>query len=320
MSSGPGRSATAPHISSQASACGLTRCGSRASLTPRQFGRVRAPANPSHKQATDVEQLTLGTSGLPGSRSSGSAALQSSLGSRLRALTASRGSTLFRLTWRTRVTPLGRRICALRASARRTSGSASSSWATPRASERGDYQRAGDRSGRINLTLTGMAQLARFGGGRQHIRLGDTGWATPLASDDKAGKALRVGHGPRLGTQAHLSGWATPVATELSNTLESYRAMKANMRSGPRTAITHPSLQAQLVASGPTLDGSTASTVSGGQLNPEHSRWLMGLPRAWGECAPSEHPNSKATATQSSAKSRRRSSRPPSTRSKTAAE
>lgn len=35
------------------------------------------------------------------------------------------------------------------------------------------------------------------------------------------------------------SCWPTPTATELSNSLESYRAMKANMKSGPRTAITH---------------------------------------------------------------------------------
>lgn len=53
--------------------------------------------------------------------------------------------------------------------------------------------------------------------------------------------------GTTLLDAARLAGWATPVATELGNTLESYQAMKANMTSGPRSAITHPSLQAQLV-------------------------------------------------------------------------
>jgi hypothetical protein len=49
-----------------------------------------------------------------------------------------------------------------------------------------------------------------------------------------------------LPAAARLASWATPVSTEIGNTLENYLAMKQNMASGPRTAITHPSLQAQL--------------------------------------------------------------------------
>jgi hypothetical protein len=42
---------------------------------------------------------------------------------------------------------------------------------------------------------------------------------------------------------------------------------------------------AQLTVSGKTPNGSTAATKSIGQLNPALSRWLMGLPTAWDDCA-----------------------------------
>lgn len=62
-----------------------------------------------------------------------SASLQSCLESKLRAKLVSTGSTLYTLTWKTRVTPSGRQICARRASVPRTRDKDSISWVTPNA-------------------------------------------------------------------------------------------------------------------------------------------------------------------------------------------
>jgi hypothetical protein len=43
--------------------------------------------------------------------------------------------------------------------------------------------------------------------------------------------------------------------------------------------------QAQLADSGALPTGGMGGTKSTGQLNPDYSRWLMGYPVAWGNCA-----------------------------------
>lgn len=88
-------------------------------ILPFGQGAVRVSRSPQagYGKASTINVI----SGPHGIGSSASIALTNSLANRLRRALALRGSTLFRLTWKTRVTPSGRRIPALRASARRTS-------------------------------------------------------------------------------------------------------------------------------------------------------------------------------------------------------
>ena len=168
--------------------------------------------------------------GQRGIASSASAALQSSLVSRLKQRLDTAGSTLFAMTWSEKATPSGRSVCLLRASGHRTSGSGCGSWPTPTAQDNdqvaGEYATNG-------TTLGGASRLSS--------------WATPTTRDHKDGDRESCQHVPinsLLGLQIHLSG-------------------------------------------------SPAETASPGQLNPAFSRWLMGYPPAWDDCAGTAMPSSR---------------------------
>lgn len=118
-------------ISSQGSASGLTPCVGLDGQTIAKSGLAHARANLSASQAKEQGLLTSGTYGPIFTISLSSAALKSSLASRLQAKMASRGSTLYRLIWKERATPQQLSISALRASVPRTSDNDCIGWATP---------------------------------------------------------------------------------------------------------------------------------------------------------------------------------------------
>ena len=277
--------------SSLESESGRTHFAEQVGVMIGRYGLDHVLASLSPRQAKAAGLMMSGISGPLGTTSSTSATLQSSLESRLRARTASVGSTLFSLTWKYRATPLGRQICALRASVRRTSGNDCGSWPV------GSWR--SPNAGTPNSTRgNGVDPEVRAAAGRQvdlkdQVRLAS--WPTATTTRDwKDGHEQAVPINALLGRTAWLVGWPT---TRSADGEKNVRTLEGSLREvGRKGSPQDLSMAAALSAgSGPALTGSPVATASGGQLNPAHSRWLMGLPAAWDDCAP--------TATRSSRRS-----------------
>lgn len=191
------------------------------------------------------------------------------------------GSTLYRTTWKAHTTPSGRSLLRARSVGRPISETDCTGWPTCTA-------RLADKG--VRTLEGGQAEALRSKGPDLSAVATMTGWTTPAARDWKDSAAditTRSDTGRErfdmLPRQAVLTGWPTPkTATGGANSNREARGaggpdlQEAVMLVGP----------ARLTNRGTLLTGSGAGTVSGGQLNPDLSRWLMGLPEEWARSMP----------------------------------
>ena len=281
-------------ISSPGSESGPTPCDALGGMTIGQFGQHLAPANLSARQARALGLLTSGICGPTSFTSSRSATLQSSLENRLRAKTQSLGSTLYRLTWKAWALPSGRLLFRLRASVRRTSETERTGWPTPAARDWKGANSEGNELTHNSRPLNEVARLAGWGTPTANTPGGTPEQAIARKQDADCGKVATC-----LVHQVQLAGWATPKTSGIEDNLESFLARQARCKErhpdkgmgmplGPQAQLAITDSPARLTASGQLLTGSSAGMDAGGQLNPAHSRWLMGLPPEWDACAPTE--------------------------------
>lgn len=231
---------------SPVSASGPIPSASPDGLTIARSGLAPARASLSARQAKEMGLLTSGTFGPTSSTSSASADLSMSLANRLQAVTQTHGSTLYKLTWKEWDTPSG--LCRLR-------------------------QRA-------SVLRTSESEL--------------TGWPSPLASNikncyqdwKKVIARKEAGRQPNLQDFAVLAAWVTPTSRDWKDSagMTAQRDGKDRLDQLPRQAYTCGPLR--LTVFGEMRTGSFVEMENGVQLNPAHSRWLMGLPHVWDESSP----------------------------------
>jgi hypothetical protein len=149
------------------------------------------------------------------------------------------------------------------------------------------------------LAQKGYSGAGNTDSGRRTVAL--VGWRSPNTVDARGG--TRKGKGQaQLCHQARLTGWATPTRRDYRHANAKPWSKRGGGKKGEQlcnqvkhlAGWTMKNGPARLTASGEMLTGSSARMAGGGQLNAQHSRWLMGLPAAWCQAAIRAHRKFKA--------------------------